>query len=373
MDLFDVGSLAQSLNIDLFSKIKSNNRTLPYDKETEKEAQKIYEIEKNLNNKNEDEIKIKIKKEEFDIEKIKEYTGNDYKEFEFRPQKWEEFIGQKNAKDRARTIIKQAERGIKSHLILSAIRGHGKSSYIQLLAKSLNAHLIEYVGRMINEINLINIINEINTSQERYVILFIDELDTIDPKVIKILNPIIESFKIGNKKIKPFIFAGATINKHILLQNNPDTLDRIPHHIKFKRYSTEEISQIIIQYKNKLYPEIILPEKVTKTISENCKFNPRTAIALLDCYIIENNIEKVLKNSDIIINGLTYTDIKILKVLNESPKALGANALALRCGISQKEYITEFEPFLYEFNYINRIPSRIITEKGIETLKKING
>ena len=56
---------------------------------------------------------------------------------------------------------------------------------------------------------------------------FIDELDTMDWKDLKILNPVIESYKIAGKKIKPFIFVGATINKHLLLDKNSDTLDRI--------------------------------------------------------------------------------------------------------------------------------------------------
>ncbi len=185
------------------------------------------------------------------------------------------------------------------------------------------------------------------------------------------LNPIIEQFSIVGKKIKPFIFCGATINKHILLTNNPDTLDRIATHIKFARYNSNEIATILTQYKKELYPNEEVSNEVIKIISQNCKFNPRTSIALLEDFIVEQDIQKVLKNKKIIKNGLTNIDIEILKTLNNTTRAIGANALAMKVKLSQKEYVTEFEPFLVEYDYINRVPSRIITEKGKQLLKEL--
>jgi Holliday junction resolvasome RuvABC ATP-dependent DNA helicase subunit len=190
-------------------------------------------------------------------------------------------------------------------------------------------------------------------------------------KVIKVLNPIIEQFKISGKKIKPFIFAGATINKHELIKNNPDTLDRIPTHIKFERYNAKEIAQIIAQYHKQLYPQVIVSQEVINTISINAKFNPRTSIALLEEFVVENNIKTVLHNCNIIKNGLTKIDIRILEILEQSGKRMGANALAMKAKLSQNEYVREYEPFLVEYDYINRIPSRIITEKGKELLKEV--
>ena len=190
-----------------------------------------------------------LKEPIFDSNKIIEYKGKEYKKFEFRPQNFNQFIGQKEAKEKAKVIIAQAKKNIKSHFILSALQGHGKTTYVELLAKQLNAKLIEVVGKQVDEDSLLNIINNINTSREDYIILFIDEIDSMNWKVIKILNPIIEQFKINGKNIKPFIFAGATINKHTLIKNNPDTLDRIGIHIKFVRYNIVEIATILKQYK----------------------------------------------------------------------------------------------------------------------------
>ncbi|MHA1751397.1 MAG: Holliday junction DNA helicase RuvB C-terminal domain-containing protein [Candidatus Helarchaeota archaeon] len=309
-----------------------------------------------------------IKSNQLDINKIKSYQGETIKKFEFRPEKWEQFIGQTMAKERAKIIDKQIKEGIKCHFLLSAIRGHGKSSYVKLFAKDLNAHFIERIGKQINLDNLIEIINEINESKKEFVIFFVDEMDSMDKKIIKILNPIIESFEISGKKIKPFIFVGATINKYILIKNNPDTLDRIPHHIEFTRYSIEEMIQILKQYKNHLYPNKNISNKELKLIASNSKFNPRTAIGILEMFIVQKNIFQVLKNCRIVKDGLTEIDIRILKNLAESSRPLGSNALALKSGLNQLQYEREYEPFLYEFNYINRVPSRIITTKGKEFL-----
>lgn len=314
---------------------------------------------------------VTIKQNQFDINKLNEYVGEEFKTFEFRPQTFEQFIGQKEAKERAKTIIKKAKKKLKSHFLVDGIKGHGKTCYVELIAKELNAHLIKRIGRQIEVDNLVEIINEINNSKSDYVMFFVDEIDTMNWKVIKVLNPIIESFEICGKRIKPFIFVGATINKYILINKNPDTLDRIPIHIKFSRYNTEEITQILNQYISYLYSNEKINLNDVKIISENCKFNPRTAIGLLDELIVEKDINKVLNNCHIIKNGLTTKDLEILQTLNKSKRALGANCLAMKCKLSEKEYLTEFEPFLLEYDFINRVPSRIITNKGKELLNEL--
>jgi len=313
-------------------------------------------------------LEIIIKADQLDTSKIQDYTGESFKSFEFRPQTWDQFVGQSEAKERAKTIIKKVDKELKSHFLVDGIKGHGKTSYVELLAKSIDAHLIKVIGKQVNVDNIISLINEIQNSKKKNVMLFIDELDTMDKNVIKVLNPIIESFEISGKKIRPFIFAGATINKYILLKNNPDTLDRIPIHIKFIRYNEQEILTILNQYIKQLYSNEAIIDDDLNIIAQNCKFNPRTSIALLEEYIVEKNISKVLKNCNIIKDGLTNIDIKILKTLNESKRSIGANALSMKAGLSQSEYVIEFESFLVEQDYINRVPSRVITEKGKEFL-----
>jgi Holliday junction resolvasome RuvABC ATP-dependent DNA helicase subunit len=315
---------------------------------------------------------VTLKDPILDTSRIINHDNSNLPKFEFRPQTFEQFIGQQEAKDRAETIIKKVRRGMKSHIIISGGQGLGKTSFINILAKSIPAKLITRIGSQVEEDETINLINEINTSNEDFVMLFIDEIDSMKPAILKQWNSIVESFTLANKGIKPFIFACATINKHKLIKKNPDFLDRLPHPIIFDKYNSDEINSIITQYKEQLYPDKSISTVVMNTISKNCKFNPRISISLLEDYLIEKNIDKVLLNSKIVKDGLTTIDIDILKVLNSSKRPMGANALATKIKISELQYTTEFEPFLVAYDYINRVPSRIISDKGKELLSEIN-
>lgn len=317
-----------------------------------------------------DAMRMIIEPASLNVANIATIDRPEIKSFEFRPQTWDQFIGQADAKERAKTVMAQFNRGMRSHIILSAIRGHGKTSYIELLAKSLDANLIQRIGNAVTIEALPEIINEINLS-EKPCVLFIDEIDTMDKAMIKMLNPIIESFQIGGKKIKPFLFACATINKFLLYKNNPDTLDRIQHHINFTRYSVEELTQIVSQVNDQLYKKENISSETLKELALNCKFNPRSVINLLEYYVVDSDIKHVLKTCGIVKDGLTWTDIKILQFLADSTKPMGANAIAMKCAMSQNEYINEWESFLYEFGYINRLPSRVITEKGKDFLSSL--
>ena len=316
-------------------------------------------------------VNVNIQDKQVDVSRIISYTGERIRKFEFRPQTWTEFISQDEAKRQAQTIIKKVQRGIRGHFILGGLKGCGKTTFVELFAKCLGAKLIEYVGRQINEDNIPDIINEINQSKEKYVVLFIDEIDTADWHVLKIFNPIIEQFKINEKIIKPFIFASATISRHLLVKNNPDLLDRISHNISFVRYTTEDLIIILNQYKLQLYPEDNVSNDMINIIANSCKFTPRIAISLLEDYIVEQNMKKVLENRHIIIEGLDMFDIKVLEKLAVSQRAVGSNSLALQIGVGEQQYLREIEPYLLEFGYIQRVPSRIITSKGQDILRQI--
>ena len=73
-----------------------------------------------------EELVAILKEPTFDSNKIVDYNGEEYKKFEFRPQTFNQFIGQEEAKEKAKVIIAQAKKNIKSHVILSACKGMGK-------------------------------------------------------------------------------------------------------------------------------------------------------------------------------------------------------------------------------------------------------
>jgi len=316
-------------------------------------------------------LKVEIKEGQIDVNKIKEYEGETIKKFEFRPYDFNTFIGQSEAKERAKIAIQKINKGLRGHIFVDGRQGVGKTTFINILAKMLNARLITRVGKQIEPDELTNIINEINTCPEKNVLFFCDEMDSCDRKVVKMLNPIIEQFEISGKKIKPFIFCGASIQKSTLLRYNPDTMDRIQIHLKFERYTIDELKEIIRQYIKQLFPEENISEENIGIIAHNCKYTPRIAISLAEELVVIGDINKVLKNWKIIKSGLTELDIRVLQVLSELTRPIGANALSQRCKLTELEYTREIEPFLCEEGYILRVPSRIISEKGKRFLKEI--
>lgn len=295
-----------------------------------------------------------------------------FKSFEFRPRTFAQFIGQKRAKHRIQTVIKKAHKNRNAHLFIDGIQGHGKTTFIYLFAEELKAKIIYRIGSEIEgKEDVEKIIEKINNSTEKYVVLFIDETDTMEWKILKMFNTIIQKFTHQGKPIRPFIFVGATINKHLLDEHNSDLLGRIWNKIKFERYSAQEIKQLLVKASEQLYIDIIIPQEVLETISKNCKYNPRLSLALLDDYYAEGDIDLILRNHGIIKDGLTEIDINILRILKKATRPMGSKALSQKCKLGEREYLKEFEPFLCEYDYINRVPSRVLGEKGKELLEKL--
>lgn len=385
MDIYDIPIVSwilkpviKDLVIDENTKSESNYQLCDDNVVTDKELT-LDEMFDDLDNvgrgkKSNKPLEVKLKGDSVNAEQIIEYKGEGLRKFEFRPRNFKEFIGQEEAKDQSRTIIKKIKKGMKGHFYISARQGMGKTAFTSLLANELNAKLINRIGRQLSETEaLIEVVNEINTSEENVVMFYLDECDSMDTKMVKMLNPIIEQFELSGKKIKPFIFACTSINKDIWIKNNPDTLDRIGHHIQFHSYSDKDLINIIRQYKEQLYPEDKVTDEVYNILANSCKYCPRIGLSLLEDYVVEQDIEKVLKNRRIVKDGLTEVDVFVLETLEKAPRAMGANAVALKIGIPQNQYVMEFEPFLFEYGYINRVPSRILTQKGKKFLEEIRG
>lgn len=319
-----------------------------------------------------DPMKVIIEPNRLDLSKIGGGTAVEIKKFEFRPQEWAQFIGQENAKEQAPIIIEFFKRGMPAHVILTGLQGHGKTSYIELLAKTMKAHLIQRIGNTVTLETLPEIINEINASTDP-CILFVDEIDTMDSEIIKLLNPIVESFKISGKPVNPFIFAGATINLDRITVKNPDFLDRIPFKMQFVRYTIDELKTIGRQFHQQLYKETPVNDEQLTTLANNCKLNPRTIINLMRFLVVDGDVSHTLKVNGIVKDGLTVTDVKILNYLASCKKSVGANSIAMKVAMRQRQYEVSFEPYLFEEGYIIRTPQRMISDKGREFLTSLQG
>lgn len=322
------------------------------------------------NNTSSKEITAVLKPSKIPIENIVPYTGTMPDKLNMRPSTLKEFIGQLEAKESIKTGIKIIQELHPVHFILNGNPGCGKTSLLYILANMLNARLIyKIAGELADEEELVNILSDINTN-DQLTILFIDEIHSLNPKIIECLYPILEDFKIQGKCIKPFVFACATTNKDVLVKKFSPLLDRIHFHITLTKYTTRDIINILKQYHNKLYKDMQILVRDYTIIADNCKHTPRIALSLLLKLIVVKDIKEVLKQSSIIYKGLTRTDIEILKYLTTITKPIGVDGIAQSIGISKADYLTIYEPYLVLQKYILRTSrGRIIGEKGKEILK----
>jgi hypothetical protein len=76
-------------------------------------------VPKEAENGSTDPMRVIVEAASLNMGKVANLVMLPPKKFEFRPQTWQQFIGQEDAKTLAQTIIiPQFKRGIKSHLIL---------------------------------------------------------------------------------------------------------------------------------------------------------------------------------------------------------------------------------------------------------------
>lgn len=318
-------------------------------------------------------LEVVIKDGGVDTSKLLNYEGDRQAKFKFRPTSFNEFIGQHQNKE----IIKEAMQGIRMgelfHFFFYAKPGVGKTSMARLIQKELDAEMVELIGKQITNETLVNTMNQFYNSKKEYCILFVDEVDSVKAELCKIMNPMIEDFKLGDKHLRPFLFIGCTINKNVLIQRgNGDFLGRINYSIMFDKYNADDIKTILNQYIKQVYPKEVFSTKAVEIIAQNARNEPRKAIHMLKHYRINKDINSMIANFKIICNGLTAHDITVLKVLNTKyPKTMSASALSQTSGVNTNDYIMDIEPYLVEEGLVERPHKRVITVKGIELLNKL--
>lgn len=318
-----------------------------------------------------DAMRVIIDKDELDLSDIEYVDDKKSKRFEFRPQTWEQFIGQERAKDFVKLIGDTFRTQDRSHILLTGLKGHGKTSYIELLAKTMGFNLIQRIGKSVDTPKALKeIIMEIKKNPLDSI-LFIDEIDTMSTEMIKECNTIVENFTWHGKKIRKFIFAGATINLDNLTINNPDFLDRIDFKIKFVAYKIPQLVTILKQVHQQLYNDKQVSDGEFTALASNCKLNPRTAIALLRLLVVDGNMQHILDINQIVKDGLTEEDVAILRFLAEQKRPVGTAVIATKMDMRAKEYEFQYEPYLFKQGYLSRTPSRAITDTGREFLSSV--
>jgi len=293
------------------------------------------------------------------------------KKYSFRPRNLEEYIGQENAKELINLNIQKILTIKPVHFIISGSAGHGKSTLAYIIANMTKFKIHTYIGGSFTMENLQDFL--VKNADGEPNILFIDEIHGLPKELAEFLYPLVEDFilPLGNIKVRPFIFIGATTDKNILLKRFNPLVDRCGCQINLSHYKAEDIKRILKQYNDQIY-QVNIEEEIYNILSVNTRYNPRISIALFDDYMICQDIQKVLKAHRIIKNSLTTDDILIMEHLLEINKPVGVETLAIIIQQTKQDYQTLIEPFLIQQGYLSRTArGRVITEKSKKLLQEI--
>ncbi len=263
----------------------------------------------------------------------------------WRPDTFDEFIGQEHIKGVVKTAIEswKKRKWHMGHLLFSGPSGFGKTTIAHIISKQGQVNIKAVTGYAITKPSeIISILNTLET----WDILFIDEIHRLKPNIEEVLYIAMEDFVIDmvmpegwnvRIPINPFTLIWATTKSESLSQ---PIKNRFVYNFHFMEYTSNEKEIIIKKYLN-IY-EINTNDEVIKKISKKVAAVPREihnlCIKIRDFVITHSSFnkkheedsknltedlrEEFLKHSQIEEGGMTPLHAKYLEILEKANKPM---------------------------------------------------
>lgn len=309
--------------------------------------------------------------------------------YDFNPKSFDEYLGQKELKDKLRVYTQAAKMRNEplDHLLLFGPPGLGKTTLSQIMAHVMNVGIKICSGPMLERTgDLVAILSGLESKD----ILFIDEIHRMPTNVEEVLYSAMEHFRVDviigqgagaksiNLPISPFTLIGATTKSGML---SAPLRSRFGITERLEFYTEEELGQIIIQAAGFL--KIKISQDSAILIARCSRGTPRIAKKLLrrvrdfgqvsaqdlsDPKFVGDSL-KFLGMDE---NGLSKIDNLILEKIAENfgGGPVGLETLAAVIGEDKDTIETVYEPFLLQKGYLEKTPrGRQIPSKKLAEIK----
>jgi len=307
-------------------------------------------------------------------------------EEKIRPQRLQDYIGQKDLKGVLQIAIAAAQgrNDPLDHLLLYGPPGLGKTTMAVILATEMGTNCqITSAPALERPRDIVGLLMKITAGD----ILFIDEIHRLSRMTEELLYPAMEDFrlditigkgqsaKIRSLPLPPFTLVGATTRVGALSSPLRDRFGLIQ---RLKFYGLDEL-KAIVQRTAGILPVEVTPEGAEE-IARRSRGTPRIANRLLKrvrdyaqvhqapqitAKITQEVAVMALELLEVDPLGLDWTDRSLLQIIIDNFRGgpVGLDSLAAATGEDVKTIEEVYEPYLLQIGYLQRTPrGRIVTD-----------